>query len=268
MPRRIAETARVAPRALLGEDVDIGPACVIGPEVQVGRGTQLSSHVCLLGRVKLGDFNAIGSFVVIGGDPQDLSDPGSAARVEIGDHNSIAERVTIHRGTDKAGGLTRIGDENRFEPGVHVAHDCDIADRASIGIGSMLAGHVHVESDATIAEQVGIHQFVTVGGHSFVGGHSKITQDVPRYMRVVGNPPVVRGINGRVLKATGWSGASLAALREAHRLIFVVRMNIGQAATLLDDRGMLTPGVLSLLQFMEWQHEGSVGRARGRRKAR
>ena len=132
----------------------------------------------------------------------------------------------------------------------------------------MLAGHVHVQSDVTIMEKVGVHQFVTVGGGSFIGGHSKITQDVPCYMRVEGNPPVVRGINGQALKASGWSGESLAALREAHRLIFVVRMNIGQAATHLDDQDLLTPGVLALLKFLESQQEGSVGRARGHRKVR
>src|SRR5262249_2491102 len=96
----------------------------------------------------------------------------------------------------------------------------------------------------------------------------KITQDVPCYMRVEGNPPVVRGINGRALKAKGWSGESLAALREAHRLIFVVRMNIGQAATLLDDQDLLTPGVLTVLKFLESQQEGRLGRARGPRKER
>jgi len=164
--------------------------------------------------------------------------------------------------------MTRIGSHNRFDDGVHVAHDCKIADRISIGIGSMLAGHVHVESDVTISEKVGVHQFVTVGGGSFIGGHSKITQDVPCYMRVEGNPPVVRGINGQALKAKGWSGEGLSAIREAHRLIFVVRMNIGQAATVLDDQDLLTPEVLTLLKFLELQQEGSLGRARGRRRER
>ena len=268
MPCRIAKSASVDPRASVDEDANIGPSCVIGPEVQVGRGTQLSSHVCLLGVVKLGEFNTVRSFVAIGGDPQDVSFQRSATRVEIGDHNVIAERVTIHRGTEKADGLTRIGSHNRFDEGVHVAHDCWIADRISIGIGSMLAGHVHVESDVTISEKVGVHQFVTVGGGSYIGGHSKITQDVPCYMRVEGNPPVVRGINGQALKLQGWSSESLAALREAHRLIFVVRMTIGQTATLLDDQDLLTPEVLALLKFLELQQEGSLGRARGRRKER
>jgi UDP-N-acetylglucosamine acyltransferase len=260
---RIPKSARVDSRAFLDEDTEVGPGCVIGPEVRVGRGTRLASNVCLLGDVKLGEFNVVGSFVAIGGDAQDLSDHRSPTRVEIGDNNIIAERVTIHRGTAKDDGLTRIGDGNRFDAGVHIAHDCKIAHRISIGIGSMLAGHVHVESDVTIAEKVGVHQFVSVGVGSHIGGHSKITQDVPCYMRVEGNPPVVRSINGRALKTMGCSGQSLAALREAHRLIFVVRMNLGEAATLLDDQDLLTPEVLATFKFLELQQDGRLGRARG-----
>jgi UDP-N-acetylglucosamine acyltransferase len=99
-----------------------------------------------------------------------------------------------------------------------------------------------------------------------VGGHSKITQDVPCYMRVEGNPSIVRGVNGRRLKQKGLSGESLAAIHEAHRLIFVVKMPIGQAATLLDEQGHLTGEVLLLLKFLESQHEGRLGRARDPRR--
>jgi UDP-N-acetylglucosamine acyltransferase len=216
--------------------------------------------------VRLGEYNTIGSFVAIGGDPQESSIADMASGVEIGDHNRIGDRVTVHRGTEKGDGFTRIGSHNQFDDSSHVAHDCRIADRVSIGNGTMLAGHVHVESDVTIAEKVGVHQHVTVGTSSHVGGHSKITRDVPSFMRVEGNPPVVRGLNGQALKARGCSSESLRALHEAHRLIFVVRMGIVQAATELDDQNLLTPEVLVLLKFLEAQQEGSVGRGRYRRK--
>ena len=128
-----------------------------------------------------------------------------------------------------------------------------------MGMGSLLGGHVRIECDATISENVAIHQFVTVGNDSFIGAHSKITTDVPRYMRMEGNPSVVRGIDGRRLKQRGISGESLAALREAHRLIYVVKMPLEHAATLLDENGYLVPEVLRLLKFLESQHGGRVG---------
>lgn len=267
MPLRIARSARVDSRASLHDDIEVGPGCVIGPEVRIGRGTRLARNVCLLGVVSLGEYNTIGSFVAIGSDPQESSVQHTTSGVEIGDHNIIADRVTIHRGTERGDGVTRIGSHNRFHEGSHVAHDCRVADRVSIGLGTMLAGHVFVESDVTVAEKVGIHQHVTVGTASHVGGHSKITRDVPSFMRVEGNPPVVRGINGQALKAHGCSSKSLAALNEAHRLIFVIRMTISQAATELDDRDLLTPEVLVLLKFLETQQEGSLGRGRYRRKS-
>jgi UDP-N-acetylglucosamine acyltransferase len=111
---------------------------------------------------------------------------------------------------------------------------------------------------------VAIHQYVTIGAASFIGGHSKITQDVPRYMRVAGNPSIVRALNGRRLKRKGWSDEALAATRAAHRLIYVAKIPLEQAATLLDEQDYLTPEVLFLLKFLESQHGGRLGRARDR----
>ncbi len=266
MVSTVAKSASVDSRARLAPDVFVGPGCVIGPEVEIGRGTKLFGHVCLMGVVKIGEFNTVGPFVAIGGAPQDLSYWGKTTRVQIGSHNVIGERVTIHRASEKEDGVTSIGSNSEFLSGAHVAHDCKLGDRITMGMGSLLGGHVRVECDATISENVAIHQFVTVGNDSFIGAHSKITTDVPRYMRVEGNPSVVRGIDGQRLKQRGITGESLEALREAHRLIYVVKMPLEQAATLLDENGHLVPEVLLLLKFLEAQHAGRVGRARERRK--
>lgn len=265
MSCRIAKSARVDPRAELDDEIEIGPGCVIGPDVEIGRGTRLASHVCLIGVVKLGKHNTIRPFVSIGDSPQDTSYRGTDTRVEIGDHNIIDERVTIHRASENGDGATSIGDRNHFHTASHVAHDCRLADRISVGVGTMLAGHVHVESDVTIGAKVGVHQWVTVGTRSAIGTYSKITQDVPCFMRVEGNPPVVRSIHGRALKAAGCTSESLAALREAHRLIYVVKMRFEEVATLLHDRDLLTDEVIVLLKFLENQHDGKLGRARGAR---
>ena len=266
MVSSVAKTASVDSRARLAPDVTIGPYCVVGPEVEIGRGTRLFGHVCLTGAVTLGEFNTVGPFVAIGGEPQDLSYWGKMTRVQIGDRNVIGERVTIHRASEKEDGITRIGNENQFLIGAHVAHDCKLADRITMGMGSLLGGHVHVESDVTIADNVAIHQFVTVGNNSFIGGHSKITTDIPRYMRVEGNPSVVRGIDGQRLKQNGLSGEVLTALNEAHHLIYVMKMPLEQATTALDEKGFLLPEVVLLMKFLESQHGGRVGRAREHRR--
>jgi UDP-N-acetylglucosamine acyltransferase len=261
-----AELSQIDPCAQVAGDTFIGPGCVIGPHVEIGRGTRLVGHVCLLGAVRIGEFNTIGPFVAIGGEPQDLSYWGTATRVEIGDHNEICERVTIHRGSEKEDGITRLGNHNHLLGGSHIAHDCKLADRITIGSLSMVGGHVHIESDAHIGEKVGVHQFTTIGRGSFVDGQSKITQDVPCYMRVAGNPSSVRGINGRVLKK-GLAADSRAALRTAHQLIFIARMTLGQATEILELHDQLSPEVLQLMRFLESQHLGRLGRARERRRA-
>jgi UDP-N-acetylglucosamine acyltransferase len=267
MASRAAELSRVDSRARVAKDALIGQGCVIGPDVEIGRGTQLAAQVCLMGDVRIGEFNKIGPFVAIGGEPQDLSYWGTATRVEIGDYNTIGERVTIHRGSEKEDGVTRLGSYNTLLSGSHVAHDCKLADRIMIGSLSMVGGHVHIESDACIAEKVGVHQFSTIGRSSYIGGQSKITQDVPCYMRVAGNPSSVRGINGRALLRDGLTAKARAALRSAHRLIFLSRMTLGQATEILDEHDQLSPEVLCLLQFLESQHQGRLGRARERRRA-
>lgn len=262
----VAESARVDPGAQVANDAIIGPGCVVGPDVEIGRGTELVGHICLLGSVKIGEFNRIGPFVAIGGEPQDLSYWGSPTRVEIGDHNVIHERVTIHRGSEKEDGITRIGSHNRFHNGSHIAHDCKLADRITIGAFSMIGGHVHIHSDVCIDDKVGVHQFTTIGCHSYIASHSKIVQDVPCYMRVGGNPSTVRGINGRVLLKNGLTGEARAALRAAHQLIFLARMPLGQAAEILESHHHLTPEVIELMTFLESQHLGKMGRGRERRR--
>jgi UDP-N-acetylglucosamine acyltransferase len=264
----VAEFSRIDPGARVADDAIIGPWCVIGPDVEIGRGTELAGHVCLLGTVRIGEFNKIGPFVSIGGEPQDLSYWGSATRVEIGDNNRIHERVTIHRGSEKEDGITRIGSHNQFHNGAHIAHDCKLANRITIGSLSMVGGHAHIQSDAYISEQVGVHQFATIGRHSHVAGQTKIVQDVPCYMRVSGNPSSVRGINGRVLSKSGLTSEGRAALRAAHRLIFLARMTLDQASAILKTHDHFTPEVVALIEFLESQHSGKMGRAReGRRGA-
>ncbi|MBX6311627.1 MAG: acyl-ACP--UDP-N-acetylglucosamine O-acyltransferase [Isosphaeraceae bacterium] len=264
----IADTACVDPRAELADDVEIGPYCIIGPDVQIGRGTRLIGHVCILGMTTLGESNTIHPFAVLGSDPQDPSDATAPTRLEIGDGNIIREHVTINRAGTREDGVTRIGSHNHLMAGCHVAHDCKLGDRISIANGAMLGGHVHIESHATISGAVAIYPYVTIGASSFLGGPSRIYHDVPPYMLVDGHPSKVRCIHIVGLKRLGLTPEGIDALHEAHRLIYRARMGLPQAAEILSSHGHLTPEVTRLLAFLQAQHEGKHGRARERlRKA-
>lgn len=260
----IAETACVAPSAELAEDVEIGPYCVIGPEVKIGRGTRLIAHVCLLGSTELGAGNLVSPFAVLGGDPQDTAYKGEPTRLVIGDRNIIREGVTINRGSPRETGLTRIGSHNTFMAGVHIAHDCVIEDHVSIANATLLGGSVEIESFSTISAGATIHPQATIGGYSFVGGQCRIIHDVPPFMLVDGQPSRARCINIIGLKRHGVTPDAIDALHEAHRLLYRARMNMPEAAALLESHGHLTPEVKRLLDFLNRQVEGRHGRGRER----
>ena len=264
MATLIADTACVDHRADLADDVEVGPYCVVGPDVTIGRGTRLIAQVSLMGVTTLGEHNVISPFAVIGGDPQDISYQGSPTRVVIGSHNIIREGVTINRASEKEDGVTRLGDHNFLMATAHVAHDCKLGDRITIANGTMLGGHVHVESYASISGGVAVHHYATIGGYSFVGGQSRIVHDVPRFMLVDGNPSKVRCINVVGLKRNGIGPEGIDALHEAHRLLYRAKMNPGQAAEILESHGQLLPEVRRLLEFVQAQGEGKHGRARER----
>jgi UDP-N-acetylglucosamine acyltransferase len=264
MATLIADTACVDPRAELADEVEVGPYCIIGPDVRIGRGTRLIGHVCLFGVTTVGESNVFSPFTVIGGDPQDISYKGTPTRVEIGDHNIIRENVTINRATEKEDGVTRLGSHNFLMASAHVAHDCKLGDRITIANGTLLGGHVHVESHASLSGGIAVHHYVTIGSYSFVGGQSRIYHDVPRYMLVDGNPSRVRCINVVGLKRNGISRAGIDALHEAHRLIFRVKMSARHAAEILESHGYMIPEVKSLLEFIQAQQDGKHGRARER----
>jgi UDP-N-acetylglucosamine acyltransferase len=264
MATLIADTACVDPRAELADDVEIGPYCVLGPDVKLGRGTRLIGHVCCRGVTILGEQNVVHPFAVLGGEPQDFSYRGTATRVEIGDHNILREGVTINRGSEKETGVTRLGSHNFLMANTHVAHDCVLGDHITMANGAMLGGHVHVESFANISGAVAVHHFVTIGGYSFVGGLSRIYHDVPRYMLVDGNPSKVRCINIVGLKRRGISPEGIDALHEAHRLIYRAKMGVAQAEAILRGHGHWTAEVEVLLEFVGAQQTGKHGRARER----
>lgn len=260
----VADTACVDPRAEIADEVEIGPYCVVGPDVAIGRGTRLLSHVCIRGHVRIGEHNLIHPFAVIGGEPQDYSYRNTPTRVEIGDHNVFREGVTVNRATEKEDGVTRLGDHNFLMAASHVAHDCKLGSHITMANGVLLAGHVHVESFSSISGGVAVHHYATIGSYCFVGGQSRIYHDVPRFMLVDGNPCKVRCINIVGLKRRGFSKAGIDSLFEAHRLIYRAKMNVREASRILETHGQWTPEVQSLLEFIAAQQLGKHGRARER----
>ncbi len=267
MANSISDKAAVDPRACIAEDVEIGPFCVVGPDVKIGRGTSLLANVTLMGRVTIGEFNKIHPGVIIGDEPQDLSYRGSDTQVVIGDHNVIRESVTINRAGEKEEGITSVGDRCFLMACCHIAHDCRVDDNVVMANGSLLAGHARVHHHATLSGNSGVHQFTTVGSYSFVDGLSRVLHDVPPYMLVEGNPARPRCVNVVALKRNDFPPEYIRALTEAHRLLYRAKVGLDHAREILRSRSKLIPPVNHLLNFIQEQQEGRHGRARERRLA-
>ncbi len=192
---RIHPTAIVDPQAELDASVSVGPYTVIGPHVRIGAGTTVGPHCVIEGRTTIGRDNRIFQFSSLGAIPQDKKYAGEPCELVIGDRNTVREFCTFNIGSPGGGGVTRVGDDNWIMAYTHIAHDCRVGNHTTLANNATMGGHVEIGDWVTVGGLSGIHQFVKVGAHAMVGFASAVSQDVPPFMLVDGNPMAVRGFN-------------------------------------------------------------------------
>jgi len=258
----IHPTAVIAPGAEIAPDAEIGPFCCIGPEVTIGPGCTLRERISLEGRVTMGAGNTLFPGACIGFPPQDLKVSTVPTSVEIGENNLFREYVTVHRGTEGGGGVTRIGSHNFLMAMAHVAHDCQIADHVLLENNVLLAGHICVEHHAVISGGAAMHHFTTVGCHSFVGGLTRIVHDIPPYMIVEGHPARVRGVNVVGLRRNGVPEPTIKALEESYRLLYCYGQPRSVTLPKLETRNNLPEEVHHLIDSLRRTEQGKHGRYR------
>jgi UDP-N-acetylglucosamine acyltransferase len=213
-------TAIVAAGADLGDDVEVGPYCIIGETVVIGARTRLISHVVVEGPTTIGEDCVVHPFAALGGPPQVLGYGGQPTRLEIGDRNTIREYVTMHRGTPSGRGTTTVGSDGLFMAQAHVAHDCMVEDKVIMAHASTLGGHVHVGAFAIIGGLAAVHQWGRIGPHVNIGGLAAVTKDVIPYGSAWGNHAHLEGLNLVGLKRRGFPRETVNDLRAAYRLLF------------------------------------------------
>jgi UDP-N-acetylglucosamine acyltransferase len=257
MTARIHPTALVHDGAELGADVEIGPFAIVGENCHIGDGCVIAARATLERNVILGTGVKIGIGTVLGGDPQDLKFKGELTTVEIGDGTTIREYTTINRGTTHSY-KTTVGKGCFIMSYVHLAHDCHIGDGVILVNSVQLAGHVSVGDKAIIAGQSAAHQFVKVGQYAFVGGCSRISQDVPPYIKAVGNPIKLYGLNSVGLQRNNFPEDVVRELKRAYRLFFRSELNVSQAKERAAAELKPFPEVQELLRFVEESGRGVV----------
>ena len=217
---KVHSTALVERGAQLADTVTVGPYAIVGPHVRIGERTTVGAHCVIEGRTTIGADNRIFQFCSLGAIPQDKKYAGEPTELTIGDRNTVREFCTFNLGTAQDSGVTRIGDDNWIMAYVHIAHYCQVGSQTILANNATLAGHVHLGDWVFIGGLTGVHQFVKIGVHAMAGFASAVTQDVPPFMTVDGNPLAVRGFNVEGLRRRGFSAERIAAVKQMHRLLY------------------------------------------------
>jgi UDP-N-acetylglucosamine acyltransferase len=247
---KIHPTAIVDPGAQLDSSVTVGPYTLVGPHVKIGAGTTVAGHVMIEGHTTIGRDNRIFQFGSIGAANQDKKYQGEPTELVIGDRNTIREFVTLHIGTVQDKAVTRIGDDNWIMAYTHIAHDCVVGNHTTLANTTTLAGHVELGDWVTVGGLTGIHQFVKVGAHAMVGFASAVSQDVPPFMLVDGNPLAVRGINAVGLKRRDFSSGRIAVVKQMHKLLYREGRTLEAARAAIDALAQSAPEAAAEVSLM------------------
>jgi UDP-N-acetylglucosamine acyltransferase len=256
---RIHTTAVVDPRAQIADDAEIGPYVVIEGEVEVGAGCVVGALCRLEGPTIIGPGNRFVSHCSIGAPPQDISYKGEPTRLEIGARNVFREFVTIHRGTPKGGGVTRLGNDGLYMAYTHVAHDCQVGDSVIFANNGTLAGHVEVGSFSHVGALSAVHQFCRVGEYAFIGGGTIATKDCLPFMKTVGSRPArCFGPNAIGLERKGFSEERRDAIKRAWRLLHSPKLTTTEARARIAEELASAPDAARLLAFMDTSQRGVI----------
>ncbi|MCL1894600.1 MAG: acyl-ACP--UDP-N-acetylglucosamine O-acyltransferase [Holophagaceae bacterium] len=259
MTTKIHPMSVVSQDVELGENVEIGPFCYVEGPTKIGAGTVLRSHVAIGPHTEIGEENDIFPHASVGLHCQDISYKGELTRLVIGHRNVIRESATLHRGTLKGDGITKVGDDNFIMTGVHIAHDCILGNHNILANSATLAGHVEIGNFANIGGFSLIHQFSRVGDHAFMGGLTTASMDILPYMKTAGTrDPKSYGVNAIGLRRRGFTEEIIRAIQKAHRILFGMGLNREEAMERASSELGSIPEVAYLLDFIRNSKRGVI----------
>jgi UDP-N-acetylglucosamine acyltransferase len=253
----IHPTAIVDSTVQLGDDVEIGAYSIVRGRVILGNRVRIGPHAVVTGDTEIGEETRVFPFASIGDDPQDLKYRGEPTTLVIGARNTFRESSTVNRGTALGSGITRIGDDNLFMAGSHVAHDSTVGSHCVFANYAAIAGHVNIADRAVLGGFAGVHQHSRVGRCAMVAGGAMATQDVPPFCIAQGDRARLLGLNVVGLRRAGFPLPVMTALKDAYRDLFQKGMPLRIAAEhVREEYGQDIPEVIELVDFCESSTRG------------
>jgi UDP-N-acetylglucosamine acyltransferase len=228
---RIDPTARVADGARLADDVEIGPYCIVGADVELRPGVRLLAHVNVAGHTVVGERTLVYPFASLGTPPQSFTYRGEPTRLVIGADCTIREGATMNIGTKDGRGVTEVGDRGTFMAYSHVGHDCVVGSDVVFANSATLGGHCVIGEHVYIGGLAAVHQFGRIGPHAMIAGVSGLRSDVIPFGMAAGVFARLRGVNLVGMKRRNLAATSIRAVRTAYRLLFLGK---GEMARRLD----------------------------------
>ena len=216
----IHKSSIISGTAKIDKGTSIGPFCLIGDNVKIGKNNKLISHVSITGNTIIEDNNTFFPFSSIGSEPQDLKYDNEKSFLKIGSNNKFRENVTVNPGTSGGGLNTTIHDNCLFMVGSHIAHDCIIKSNVILANNATLAGHVEIDNNAILGGNTAIHQFVRIGKYAMIGGMSGVEKDIIPYGLYTGIRENLKSLNLIGLKRKGLTSNTINEIKNLINIIF------------------------------------------------
>jgi len=253
----IHKTSIVSSNARIGDNVSIGPYCIIESDVIIGNNTKIDSHTIVKQYTEIGKNNHIFSHCVIGEIPQDKKFANEKTKLIIGNNNVIREFCTLNRGTIDLG-ITTIGNDCLLMAYVHIGHDCIISNNIILANGVQLGGHVVIDDFAIVGGLTPVHQFCKIGEHSLVGGGLRVVQDIPPFIIANGQPLRFSGINSIGLRRRKFKPNQRSNIKKAYKIIYNSNHNTGQALEKIKNDLSQKDEILTIVNFIDKSTRGII----------
>jgi len=251
MSINIHPSAFVDSNAHLEDGVEIGPLCVVGPDVKLAKGVKLVSQVNITGDTEVGENCQFYPFVSLGHPPQDTKHQGGPVSLKIGARTILRELVNIHPGSDAGRPKTIIGEDCYFMVGTHVAHEGLVGNNVVLSNGTQVGGCVTIGDNVIVGGLCAVHQFTRIGNNAFIGGMTTVVKDVIPFGISVGNKQMLNGLNVVGLKRSGFTKAQIHALRAAYQTIFAGEGNFQNRLAEVEAQYADQEQVMKLVAFIK-----------------